>query len=75
MRVVSDTSPILNLAAVGRAGLLGSLYGALLIPPAVHRELASLPRHHTRFAAAGRRLLRGLNRCRLMRTQAHSWRN
>lgn len=52
MLVVSDTSPILNLAAVGRADLLGSLYGVLVIPPAVHGELASLPRRYPRFAAA-----------------------
>ncbi len=52
MLVVSDTSPILNLAAVGRADLLGSLYGVLVIPPAVHGELTSLPRRYLRFAAA-----------------------
>ncbi len=52
MLVVSDTSPILNLAAVGRADLLGSLYGELVIPPAVQGELASLPRRYPRFAAA-----------------------
>ncbi len=52
MLVVSDTSPILNLAAVGRADLLGSLYGELVIPPAVQGELASLPRRFPRFAAA-----------------------
>ena len=32
MLVVSDTSPILNLAAVGRADLLGSLYGEFSLP-------------------------------------------
>ena len=52
MLVVSDTSPILNLAAVGRADLLGSLYGELVVPPAVQGELASLPRRYPRFAAA-----------------------
>ena len=52
MLVVSDTSPILNLAAVGRADLLGSLYGVLVIPPAVRAELASLPHRYPRFAAA-----------------------
>jgi predicted nucleic acid-binding protein len=52
MLVVADTSPILNLAAVGRADLLSSLYGELVIPPAVQRELASLSRRYDRFAAA-----------------------
>lgn len=39
MIVVSDTSPILNLAAVGRLQLLPILYGEVIIPPAVQREL------------------------------------
>ena len=52
MLVVSDTSPILNLAAVGHVDLLGSLYGVLVIPPAVQGELASLSRRNPRFAAA-----------------------
>jgi predicted nucleic acid-binding protein len=38
--VVSDTSPILNLAAVGKLSLLRDLYGEILIPPAVAVELA-----------------------------------
>jgi len=39
--VVSDTSPILNLARIGRLDLLPSLYGQVLIPPAVSAELAT----------------------------------
>ena len=39
MIVVSDTSPILNLARIGRLELLASLYRQVLIPPAVHAEL------------------------------------
>lgn len=39
MIVVSDTSPILNLARVRRLDLLPALYGQVLIPPAVHNEL------------------------------------
>ena len=39
MIVVSDTSPILNLALIGRLDLLPALYNRVLIPPAVHREL------------------------------------
>ena len=39
MIVVSDTSPVLNLAAVGRLDLLRQLYEELVIPPAVATEL------------------------------------
>lgn len=52
MIVVSDTSPLLNLAAVGRADLLGALYGVIIIPPAVAAELDSVPRRFPRFASA-----------------------
>jgi len=38
--VVSDTSPISALAHVGHVPLLGELFGEVLIPPAVARELA-----------------------------------
>jgi len=38
--VVADTSPILNLARVGRLDLLRALYREVIIPPAVQRELA-----------------------------------
>jgi len=38
--VVSDTSPILNLARVRRLDILPSLYGQVLIPSAVFNELA-----------------------------------
>jgi predicted nucleic acid-binding protein len=37
--VVSDTSPLRYLIAVDQADILGKLFGHLLIPPAVHREL------------------------------------
>jgi uncharacterized protein len=37
--VVSDTSPILNLARIGRLELLPLLYKQVLIPSAVYREL------------------------------------
>lgn len=39
MIVVSDTSPLTNLAAIGRFGLLEQLYTTLNIPEAVIREL------------------------------------
>jgi len=38
--VVSDTSCITNLIAIGRVGLLRDLFGVVLIPPAVRDELA-----------------------------------
>ncbi len=40
MIVVSDTSPILALAVVGRLNLLEDLYGTVIIPEAVFRELS-----------------------------------
>jgi predicted nucleic acid-binding protein len=39
MLVVSDTSPVTALLQVGCAGLLPSLFGQVLIPPAVEMEL------------------------------------
>lgn len=40
MIVVADTSPIINLAAIGQLDLLNRLYGTLWIPDAVYREIA-----------------------------------
>ena len=37
--VVSNTSPIIGLAAVGQLDLLCALYGQILIPPAVRDEV------------------------------------
>lgn len=37
--VVSDTSPLINLAAIGHLDLLRALYGTVHIPSAVHREI------------------------------------
>jgi predicted nucleic acid-binding protein len=39
MRVVSNTSPLLNLAIIDRLGLVQEQFGAIIIPPAVHNEL------------------------------------
>ncbi len=41
MIVVSDTSPINNLAAIAHLYLLRDLYGTILIPEAVYRELTN----------------------------------
>jgi len=43
MLVVSDTSPIGNLACIGRLELLRFQFGSLSIPPAVRAELEELP--------------------------------
>jgi uncharacterized protein len=37
--IVSDTSPINNLAAINQLNLLRQLYGTVIIPEAVYREL------------------------------------
>ncbi|MGB7060680.1 MAG: DUF3368 domain-containing protein [Geitlerinemataceae cyanobacterium] len=39
MVVVSNTSPISNLATIGQIGLLQQIYPQILIPPTVHSEL------------------------------------
>ena len=39
MIIVSDTSPINNLAAIKHLHLLHQLYGTILIPEAVYQEL------------------------------------
>lgn len=41
MIVVSDTSPVLNLARIGRLQLLALLYHQVLIPSAVYDELTA----------------------------------
>ena len=40
--VISDTSPISNLIAIGQLHLLPALYETIYIPPAVYRELSVL---------------------------------
>jgi uncharacterized protein len=42
--VVSDTSPITNLAAIGQLDLLRQLYPTIIIPVAVYNEMASVGR-------------------------------
>jgi len=39
--VVSDTSPVLNLARIGRLELLPSLYRQVVVPAAVYEELTA----------------------------------
>lgn len=39
MPIVSNTSPITNLAAIGKLDLLEQLYGKIIIPSVVFQEL------------------------------------
>jgi predicted nucleic acid-binding protein len=41
MIIISDTSPITNLAAIGKLDLLNLLYGSITIPVAVYNELTN----------------------------------
>lgn len=41
MIVVSDTSPITNLAAIGQLDLIRHLYGIIVIPEAVYTEMVA----------------------------------
>lgn len=42
MIVVSNTSPITNLCAIGKLELLQNIYGNIIIPQAVYSEMANL---------------------------------
>lgn len=42
MIVVSDTSPITNLAAIGQLDLLRQLYKTIIIPQAVYDEMVAV---------------------------------
>ena len=43
MNVVSNASPLINLARIGNLDLLQRLYGEILVPEAVWREVVILP--------------------------------
>ena len=43
MIIVSDTSAISNLHQIGMLDILRQVFGSILIPPAVQRELYELP--------------------------------
>lgn len=47
MIVISDTTPIISLLKAGKLELLQKLYGRVLIPPAVYRELTTNPSFET----------------------------
>jgi uncharacterized protein len=44
MTIVSNTSPITNLAAIGELNLLHQLYGTITIPQAVYNKMAGISR-------------------------------
>jgi predicted nucleic acid-binding protein len=44
--VVSDASPITNLAAIGQLDLLRQIYGRVVIPEAVFQELTAAGGNH-----------------------------
>lgn len=50
MIVIADTSVLLNLALVGQLHLLQSLFGSVVIPPAVQAEFERLAASTGRFA-------------------------
>lgn len=52
MLVVSDTSPLSNLALIGRLSLLRDQFGEVCLPPAVARELDALREPAARTALA-----------------------
>ncbi len=43
-RVVADTSPLVALQQIGQLGLLGTIFGTVLVPPAVAAEALSVDR-------------------------------
>jgi len=50
MMVVSDTSPLTNFMKIGELDLLRQVFGGIVIPPAVHKELAHLQEQATLLA-------------------------
>ncbi|MGF1656948.1 MAG: hypothetical protein ACFCU3_08230 [Verrucomicrobiales bacterium] len=52
MIVVTNTSPLLNLAVIGEARLLPDLFGRVTAPNMVHEEIDSLRLRDQRFRSA-----------------------
>ncbi|MEI8040512.1 MAG: DUF3368 domain-containing protein [Verrucomicrobiota bacterium] len=50
MLVVSNTSPLSNLAIIGRLALVREQFGGVVIPPAVQAELSLNPKSNARVA-------------------------
>ena len=51
MTIVSNTSPISNLAAISQLSLLQQVYGKVIIPQAVANEIAKVAEIYTQAAA------------------------
>jgi hypothetical protein len=43
MKVVSNTTPIISLASIGRLDILRMLFGEIIIPQAVYQEIKAKP--------------------------------
>ena len=43
MLIVADTTPIISLIKIGELELLNSMYGEIILPEAVYKELISNP--------------------------------
>ncbi|MEN8219870.1 MAG: hypothetical protein ABFS56_26685 [Pseudomonadota bacterium] len=41
MKVVSNTTPIISLSAIGQLSLLPKLFGKVYVPKAVYKEIKS----------------------------------
>lgn len=39
MKVVSNTTPIISLSSIGKIRILSDLFGSIIIPQAVYKEL------------------------------------
>lgn len=50
MLIVSNTSPLSNLAVIDEISLLQKIYPKILIPPIVHTELVRLPKNQPAIA-------------------------
>jgi len=70
MLVASDTSPISNLAIIGRLDLLRTQFGEIWIPAAVESELGHLP-HPLALASVRQALREGWIKVRAASGQTH----
>jgi len=55
VKVISNSSPLINFGALGRLDILRTLYGNLVIPEAVYHEVVVVGQHHPGTAAVGKR--------------------
>ncbi|MBW4464836.1 MAG: DUF3368 domain-containing protein [Pegethrix bostrychoides GSE-TBD4-15B] len=50
MIIVSNTSPLSNLAVIGELVILQQIYAGIVVPPAVHQELTNLQQFQSEVA-------------------------